>query len=96
MSLKLTLALVLAQLLAVSIAYGAERPPVVKKADLPALKGGKVAKNTDGIPGCATGRAKVALSSLGDWESNHPGHACAGVAEVYVCRVGKNLSVRCE
>lgn len=96
MSLKLTLALVLAQLLTLSAVYGAEKSTVVKKANLPALKGGKVAKNSDGIPGCATGRAKVALSSLGDWTTAHPDHACLGAAEVYVCRVGKNLSVRCE
>lgn len=92
-----TLALILAQMLSLAYVYAAEKPAVIKKADLPAsLKGGKVAKNADGIPGCATGRAKVALSSLGDWAEAHKDHACAGVAEVYVCRVGKNLSVRCE
>jgi len=89
-------ALVIAQFISLGYIYGAEKPAVIKKADLPALKGGKVAKNSDGIPSCTTGRAKVQSSTLGDWATAHKDHACAGVAEVYVCRAGKNLSVRCE
>jgi len=92
---KTLIALVLAQLLCIGVAYAA--PTVVKKADLPAtLKGGKTAKNTDGIPGCATGRAKVDGDTMEEWASAHPTHACSAAKTMYVCRVGKNLSVRCE
>jgi hypothetical protein len=100
MTRKLIL-LVISQLLFVGIAYAA--PTVVKKADLPAnLKGGKQPKNSDGIPGCATGRTKLEGKAAYDaepmltWAATHQTHPCFGAEVVYVCRVGKNLSVRCE
>lgn len=75
------------------------RAEVIKKDDLPTtLRGGKVAKNTDGIPSCTVGRAKMAGSDelVKEWASTHEKHDCAGASTVYVCRAGKNLSVRCE
>lgn len=75
------------------------RAETIKRADLPAnLKGGKVAKNTDGVPSCTVGRAKMAGSDelVKEWASTHEKHDCAGASVVYVCRAGKNLSVRCE
>jgi hypothetical protein len=72
---------------------------VVKRQDLPAnLKGAKTAKNSDGIPGCATGRVILPASdqTVKDWADAHPKHDCANADQVYVCRVAKNLSVRCE
>ena len=74
----------------------------VKRQDLPAnLKGGKVSKNSDGIPGCATGREKLSGKDLdsepiASWRATHDKHPCADAGTLWVCRVGKNLSVRCE
>ena len=31
-----------------------------------------------------------------EWASTHDKHECADASTVYVCRAGKNLSVRCE
>ncbi len=75
------------------------RAETIKRADLPAnLKGGKVAKAGDGIPSCTFGRAKMSASDelVQEWASTHEKHDCAGASVVYVCRAGKNLSVRCE
>jgi len=80
-------------------------PEIVKKADLPALKGGKAAgvtKDSSGIPTCFGGnRAKLTTKDMDaepmlTWSGSHQRHACYGKDVVYVCRAGKNLSVRCE
>lgn len=74
-------------------------PTIVKKADLPALKGGKSTAEKSPIPTCFAGnRAKLASSDplVVDWAKSHEKHACATAATVYVCRAGANLSVRCE
>jgi hypothetical protein len=77
--------------------FAADKGQIVPRKDLPAnLKGGKVAKNNDGIPGCTTGRVAMSLKDLGDWAETHAKHDCASASTVLVCRVGKNLSVRCE
>ena len=80
-------------------ACDARAAEVIKREDLPGnLKGGKVAKHNDGIPSCTTGRAKLAGSDelVTEWASTHEKHACASASTVYVCRAGRNLSVRCE
>ncbi len=77
----------------------AEGVTIVKKADLPALKGGKSTAAKSPIPTCFAGnRAKLASSDplVVDWAKSHEKHACATAATVYVCRAGANLSVRCE
>lgn len=99
MSRKLTIALVLSQLLCLGIAYA--EPTIVKRADLPQLKGGKVAKASDGIPSCTQGRAKFGKADqdrepILTWAADHQRHPCFGAETLYVCRAGKNLSVRCE
>ena len=77
-------------------------PAIVKKADLPALKGGAVKSAgdaKDGIPTCSAGsRAKISAAEelARAWSSSHDKHACASASVLYVCHVGKNLSVRCE
>jgi hypothetical protein len=78
-------------------------PVVVKKADLPALKGGssKAERKTadDGIPTCFGGnRAKVSATTdaVKEWATTHADHVCANASTVYVCRAGRKLSVRCE
>lgn len=82
---------------AVSLAAFGADGKVIPRKDLPAnLKGGKVAKNSDGIPGCQTGRVSMSVKDLGDWAETHAKHDCATASTVLVCRVGKNLSVRCE
>ena len=72
----------------------------VKKADLPALKGGKVATaDKNPIPYCFAGdRAKLSSSDplVTEWVESHPKHDCAGASTLYVCRAGARLSVRCE
>jgi hypothetical protein len=35
-------------------------------------------------------------SIIVEWASTHEKHDCAGASTVYVCRAGKNISVRCE
>lgn len=80
------------------VAFGADGK-VIPRKDLPAnLKGGKAPKSSDGIPSCTTGRAKMDSSEgvVKEWAATHEKHDCAGAATVYVCRAGKNLSVRCE
>ena len=72
---------------------------LVKKSDLPALKGGKSKAEPSPIPTCFDGnRAKMPMSDelLTEWRATHAKHECAGASTVYVCRAGKNLSVRCE
>ena len=83
-------------------AFAAERT-IVKADALPGnLQGGAektAAKYADGVPSCMTKtRAKVAASdeALKEWVSTHEKHACATAGTLYVCRAGKNLSVRCE
>lgn len=86
----------LASALIANLAHGAE---IVKKAALPALKGGKATAAKNPIPTCFGGdRAKLSATDdvVKDWAANHEKHDCAGAATVYVCRAGKNLSVRCE
>ena len=91
-------ATVLALTLAAGFAHA--EPTIVKKSDLPALKGGKVATaDKSPIPTCFAGdRAKLASTDplLTEWVASHEKHACAGASTLYVCRAGKNLSVRCE
>ena len=80
-------------------AFAFAAPEIIKRDDLPAnLKGGKTAKYNDGIPSCTAGRAKLAGSDelVHSWTSTHAKHECAGASVVYVCRAGRNLSVRCE
>jgi hypothetical protein len=75
------------------------RAEVIKKGDLPALKGGKAEASKNPIPTCFKGdRAKLASSDplVVEWASTHPKHDCAEAKTVYVCRAGANLSVRCE
>jgi hypothetical protein len=77
----------------------AEGVTVVKKADLPALKGGKAKAENSPIPTCFGGsRAKLAATDdlVKEWAATHDKHECASASTVYVCRAGKNLSVRCE
>ena len=86
----------LASALVANAAHGAE---IVKKADLPALKGGKAKAAQNPIPTCFGG-SRAKLSSTDDlvkeWAATHAKHECADASTVYVCRAGKNLSVRCE
>jgi hypothetical protein len=89
--------------IAFALAYAcctAHAAEVVKKSDLPALKGGKVAAaDRSPIPTCFAGdRLKVASSDalVTDWVASHEKHACAQAPTLYICRAGKNLSVRCE
>jgi hypothetical protein len=79
-------------------ACDASASEIIKRDDLPALKGGKTAKNVDGVPSCTVGRAKMAASEemVKEWATTHEKHECAGASTVYVCRAGKNISVRCE
>jgi len=94
--------LVIAQatIIAATIYAGFAHAETVKQANLPALKGGKVATaDTSPIPTCFAGdRAKLASTDplLTEWVASHEKHACAGASTLYVCRAGKNLSVRCE
>lgn len=79
--------------------FAADKGQIIPRKDLPAtLKGGKAPKSSDGIPSCTTGRAKMDSSEgvVKEWAATHEKHDCAGAATVYVCRAGKNLSVRCE
>ena len=98
----MTRKLVLAQSIAIAATLfaGFCHAETVKKADLPALKGGKVAAaDKSPIPTCFAGdRAKLASSDplVTEWVASHEKHACAGASTLYVCRAGKNLSVRCE
>jgi hypothetical protein len=98
----MTRILILAQSIAIAATLyaGFAHAETVKKADLPALKGGKVAKaDKNPIPTCFAGdRAKLASTDplLADWVASHDKHDCAGASTLYVCRAGKNLSVRCE
>jgi len=86
--------------IAATLYAGFARAETVKKADIPALKGGKVAKaDKSPIPTCFNGdRAKLASSDplVTEWVSSHEKHVCASASTLYVCRAGKNLSVRCE
>jgi hypothetical protein len=93
-------------------AFGADKSATARKAEgtivkreaLPAnLRGGKVkgANAGDGIPVCSSGRLVVRIDDnrIADWKSTHENHPCAdsdATDIIYVCRVGKNLSVRCE
>jgi hypothetical protein len=94
--------LVLAQSIAIAATLyaGFAQAETVKKADLPALKGGKVAAaDKNPIPTCFAGdRLKVSASDplVTEWVASHDKHDCAGASTLYVCRAGKNLSVRCE
>ena len=97
----MTRILILAQatIIALTLAAGFAHAETVKKADLPALKGGKVKAAPNAIPTCFAGdRAKLDASdaTVKEWASTHEKHPCAGASVVYVCRAGKNLSVRCE
>ena len=98
----MTRILIIAQAFAVAATLyaGFAHAETVKKADLPALKGGKVAKaDKSPIPTCFNGdRAKLASSDplVTEWVSSHEKHVCASASTLYVCRAGKNLSVRCE
>lgn len=97
----MTRTLIIAQsiALALTLCAGFANAETVKKADLPALKGGKVAAVKNPIPTCFAGdRAKLASTDplVTEWAATHEKHACAGATTVYVCRAGKNLSVRCE
>jgi len=63
------------------------------KKTLPAIHEGLV------IPSCTTGW--VAISWMTDptvieWVATHPENACAKASRLYVCREGKDLSVRCD
>jgi hypothetical protein len=94
-----TIAIVSAFAMHAFAALDAHAGDIIKRDALPAtLKGGKVAKNADGVPSCTVGRAKLAASDelVIEWKSTHEKHDCAGASVVYVCRAGKNLSVRCE
>lgn len=80
-----------------SLAFAADKGTVIARKDLPAtLKGGKAVKASDGIPGCQTGRVSMSVKDLGDWAETHAKHDCSSASTVLVCRVGKNISVRCE
>lgn len=77
--------------------FAADKGAVIARKDLPAtLKGGKATKTSDGIPGCQTGRVSMGVKDLGDWAETHAKHECSSASTVLVCRVGKNISVRCE
>jgi hypothetical protein len=79
--------------------FAADKGQIIPRKDLPAnLKGGKVAKSSDGIPSCTKGRAVISASDerIKEWAAGHQDHACADSSEVYACRVAGNLSVRCE
>jgi len=86
--------------IAATLYAGFAHAETIKKADLPALKGGKVAASDKSpIPTCFAGdRAKLASTDplLTEWVASHEKHACASASTLYVCRAGKNLSVRCE
>ena len=86
--------------IAATLYAGFAHAETIKKADLPALKGGKVAAaDKSPIPTCFAGdRAKLASTDplLTEWVASHEKHACASASTLYVCRAGKNLSVRCE
>ena len=97
----MTRILIIAQAFAIAATLyaGFAQAETVKKADMPALKGGKVKAEKSPIPTCFNGdRAKLASTDplLTEWVASHEKHACAGAATLYVCRAGKNLSVRCE
>ena len=81
------------------LANGAHGAEIVKKGDLPALKGGEAKASANPIPTCFGGsRAKLSATDdlVKEWASTHDKHECADASTVYVCRAGKNLSVRCE
>jgi hypothetical protein len=98
----MTKLLVIAQatIIALTLAAGFAHAETVKKGDLPAtLKGAKVKAEKSPIPTCFAGdRAKLASTDplLTEWVASHEKHACASASTLYVCRSGKNLSVRCE
>lgn len=67
----------------------AEGVTVVKKADLPALKGGKTKASANPIPTCFGGsRAKLSATDdlVKEWAETHDKHECADASTVYVCR----------
>lgn len=97
----MTKLLVIAQAFAIAATLyaGFAHAETVKKADLPALKGAKVKAEKSPIPTCFAGdRAKMASTDplLTEWVASHEKHVCASASTLYVCRAGKNLSVRCE
>ena len=98
----MTRILIIAQSIAIAATLyaGFASAETVKKSDLPALKGGKVAAaNKSPIPTCFNGdRAKLDSSDplVTEWVASHEKHACASASTLYVCHAGKNLSVRCE
>ena len=98
----MTRILIIAQatIIAATLYAGFAHAETVKKADLPALKGGKVAAaDKSPIPTCFAGdRAKLSATDplLTEWVASHEKHVCASASTLYVCRAGKNLSVRCE
>jgi hypothetical protein len=99
--ISIGLALATFQASVADAAEKADAPKVIKKDDLPALKGGKTRKNSDGIPGCSAGRAVFGpheqdREPLLSWAGSHQNHVCFGADTLYVCRVGRNLSVRCK
>ena len=95
-------------IIALSLAFSfsaSAAPKVVKKDALPAtLKGApqKAKGSSDGIPTCFSGARAVFGSSeqnvepLTSWAATHQNHPCFGADTLYVCKAGKNLSVRCE
>ena len=89
-------------ILALSVLFASSAiadPVIVKKSDLPALKGGKADGPKSPLPTCFGGnRAKLAASDalVSAWVESHPKHSCASASTLYVCRAGANLSVRCE
>ena len=100
MSLTRIIVITQAFALASALYCGFARSEVIKKADLPALKGAKVAAaDKNPIPTCFAGdRLKLASTDplVTEWVASHDKHPCAGASTIYVCRAGKNLSVRCE
>jgi len=98
----MTRILIIAQAFAIAATLyaGLAHAETVKKSDLPALRGGKVANaDKNPIPTCFAGyRAKMASTDplLTEWVASHEKHVCASASTLYVCRAGKNLSVRCE
>jgi len=100
-----TIATLIISTLLSTAAIAADKAPaktIVKKADLPELVGSQksAAKYNDGIPTCFGGDRAVVTNMDAEpmltWNGNHQNHPCFGADKVYVCRAGKNLSVRCE
>lgn len=98
----LVAALILSASLSIaSLCFAADKGTVVKHSDLPALKGGKVPTSESVFPLCVTGRMVSDWGTVMDlddrWTAEKVSkHGCSGASVVYVCRAGRNLSVRCE